>query len=139
MIWLRWEPHLPRDGWFDERQGRLIDATVEQSTTPHGELTESVVLESDSGLAVALVTDWIGQQAWADQQRIVVVGASLGAREDERTPAGQAERLYELAGEPKRLRFTDGAHIEPDRVEIIAELLAMADEEMAFLTNAQAP
>ena len=276
LIWLRWEAPLPRDAGFVERQGRLIDLTVEQSVTPQGQLTESVVLESDSGLAVAirvirghasdgrlpvllvlgghrtgsdavdlfghvgeravvgidypydgpervrgvgqtlgalgkarkafldtapavaLVTDWLGQQAWADQQRIVVIGASLGvpfaataaardprlrgamlvhgaadnrlwleaavarrvdtealhyplsvllhwlaygpvhdtpahvariaprpvviigAREDERTPAGQAERLYELAGEPKRLRFTDGAHIEPDRVEIIA-------------------
>ncbi|NNL63790.1 MAG: prolyl oligopeptidase family serine peptidase [Woeseiaceae bacterium] len=293
LIWLRWESHLPRDAWFVERQGRLIDATVEQSTTPHGQLTESVVLESDSGLAVtirvirsdtadgplpvlivlgghrtgsdavdlfghvgaravvgvdypydgpervkgvgqslaalgkvrrafldtvpavALVADWIGQQAWADQQRIVVIGASLGvpfaataaardsrlrgamlvhgaadnrlwleaqvarridtralhyplsvllhwlaygpvhdtpthiaaiaprpvviigAREDERTPAGQAERLFELAGDPKRLRFTHGAHIEPDRVEIIAELLAIADEELAFLVSGE--
>jgi fermentation-respiration switch protein FrsA (DUF1100 family) len=167
--------------------------------------------------AVALITDWVSQQAWADRQRIVVIGASLGvpfatkatardarvrgamlvhgaadnrlwleaqvsrrvetaalhyplsvllhwlaygpvldtgehiagiaprpvviigAREDERTPAGQAERLYELAGEPKRLRFTAGAHVEPGRVEIIAELLAIADEEIAFLTNEQAP
>ena len=295
LLWLRWESHLPRDAWFVERQGRLIDVTVEPSTTPHGQLTESVVLESDSGLAVtirvirsgasdgplpvlivlgghrtgsdavdlfghvgeravvgvdypydgpervrglgqslgalgkarkafldtvpavALITDWVMQQSWADEQRIVIIGASLGvpfattaaardsrlrgamlvhgaadnrlwleaqvarridtkalhypmsvllhwlaygpvhdtpahiaeiaprpvviigAREDERTPAGQAERLYELAGEPRRLRFTDGAHIEPDRAEIIAELLAIADEEMAFLTNAQAP
>jgi dienelactone hydrolase len=59
----------------------------------------------------------------------------IGAREDERTPAGQTELLYELAGEPKRMRFTDGAHIEPDRTEIIAELLRIADEEMGFLTG----
>ena len=50
--------------------------------------------------------------------------------------AGQAELLYELAGEPKRLRFTDGAHIEPDRGEIIDALLKIADEEMAFLVGA---
>ena len=60
----------------------------------------------------------------------------IGAREDERTPAGQTELLFELAGDPKRIRFTDGAHIEPDRTEIIAELLSIADEEMAFLTGA---
>jgi hypothetical protein len=295
LIWLRVESHLPRDAWFVERQGRLVAAVVTPSTTPQGQLTESVLLESDSGLsvsirvirsdptgdplpvlivlgghrtgsnavdlfgfvgeravvgvdypydgpervkgvgqtlfalgkarrafldtvpAVALITDWVSQQAWADRQRIVVIGASLGvpfatkatardarvrgamlvhgaadnrlwleaqvsrrvetaalhyplsvllhwlaygpvldtgehiagiaprpvviigAREDERTPAGQAERLYELAGEPKRLRFTAGAHVEPGRVEIIAELLAIADEEIAFLTNEQAP
>jgi hypothetical protein len=43
--------------------------------------------------------------------------------------------LYELAGEPKRLRFTDGAHIEPDRSEIIEALLRIADEELAFLVG----
>jgi hypothetical protein len=59
----------------------------------------------------------------------------VGAREDERTPAGQIELLYELAGEPKRLRWTEGNHIEPDRVEIIAELLRIADAEMAFLAG----
>ena len=295
LAWLRIESHMARDAWFVERQGQLVTATVESATTPHGQRTESVMLVSDSGLAVtirvirsgasdgplpvlivlgghrtgsdavdlfghvgeravvgvdypydgpervrglgqslgalgkarkafldtvpavALITDWVMQQSWADEQRIVIIGASLGvpfattaaardsrlrgamlvhgaadnrlwleaqvarridtkalhypmsvllhwlaygpvhdtpahiaeiaprpvviigAREDERTPAGQAERLYELAGEPRRLRFTDGAHIEPDRAEIIAELLAIADEEMAFLTNAQAP
>ena len=60
----------------------------------------------------------------------------IGASQDERTPAGQTELLYELAGEPKRMRFTVGAHIEPDRAEIIAELLRIADEEMAFLSGA---
>ena len=57
----------------------------------------------------------------------------IGARRDERTPAGQAELLFQLAGEPKRLRFTDGAHIEPDRTEIIEALLEIADEELTFL------
>ena len=50
----------------------------------------------------------------------------------------QTELLYQLAGEPKRLRWTEGLHIEPDRSEIIKELLAIADEEMAFL-NGMAP
>jgi hypothetical protein len=43
----------------------------------------------------------------------------VGARDDERTPAGQTEQLFEAAGEPKKLRWTDGQHIEPGRTEII--------------------
>ena len=166
----------------------------------------------DTVPAVSLVLDWVVEQAWADADRIFVVGASLGvpfataaaaldsrikgamlvhgaadnrlwleaqlarrvdaqflhyplsavlhwvaygpamdtrehvaaitprpvviigARDDERTPAGQTQMLFELAGEPKRLRFTDGMHIEPDRPEIINELLRIADEEMEFLS-----
>ena len=61
----------------------------------------------------------------------------IGARNDERTPSGQAELLFELAGEPKRLRFTEGAHIEPDRSEIIEALLRIANEEMSFLTGVE--
>ena len=60
----------------------------------------------------------------------------IGARNDERTPAGQAELLYELAGEPKKLRFTEGEHIETDRPEIVEALLRIADEELVFLTGA---
>ncbi len=59
----------------------------------------------------------------------------VGARDDERTPAGQTEMLFGLAGEPKRLRWTEGNHIEPDRGEIIEALLRIADEEMPFLTG----
>ena len=293
--WLRWESHQARDDWFRERHGRLAAASVETSLTPFGQLTERVVLESDTGLrvvarlirdprstspspvllvlgghrtgsdavdlfgdvgrrvvigidypydgpekvrgfgqslaaipsarrafldtvpAVSLVLDWVIQQPWADRSRLVLIGASLGvpfaatsaaqepriagvllvhgaadnrlwleaqiarridtralhyplsvllhwlaygpvhdtpehlaaisprplviigAREDERTPAGQTELLYALAGEPKRLRWTDGEHIEPDRPAIIAELLQIADEEMAFLAGSEPP
>ncbi len=59
----------------------------------------------------------------------------IGARDDERTPAGQAELLFDAAGEPRRLRFTDGQHIQPNRPEIIAELLRVADEELDFLSR----
>ncbi len=167
----------------------------------------------DTAPALSIVVDWLVQQPWADADRIVIVGASLGvpfaataaardtrirgamlvhgaadnrlwleanlagrvgpellryplsvilwwmaygpahetsehvaaiaprpvlivgARADERTPAGQSERLYEMAGEPKRLRWTEGGHIEPDRPDIIIALLRIADEEMAFLTG----
>ena len=59
----------------------------------------------------------------------------IGAKEDERTPAGQSELLFEAAGEPRRLRFTAGQHIQPNRKEIIAELLRIADEELVFLSD----
>jgi dienelactone hydrolase len=289
--WLRWESHLPREQWFVERHGRLVDVAVNSGVTPHGQLTERLTLRSSSGLqvvarlirdedhngrlpvlvvlgghrtgsdavnlfgkvgeqavvgidypydgpekvrgvlqtlgaippvrrgfldtvpAVSLVIDWLVEQPWVDTSRIIIVGGSLGvpfaataaahdaritgvilahgavdnrlwievqlarridttwlhyplsvvlhwlaygpvhntarhvaeitprpiliigARNDERTPAGQARRLYELADEPKRLRFTDGAHIQPDRPEIIAALLRIADEEMPYLTG----
>lgn len=51
--------------------------------------------------------------------------AIIGARNDERTPEGQTEELFALAGEPKELMWTDGAHIEPDRSEIIGKLLRL--------------
>jgi fermentation-respiration switch protein FrsA (DUF1100 family) len=163
--------------------------------------------------AVSLVLDWLNDQAWADQNRIVVIGASLGvpfaanaaardkrihgvvlvhgaadnrlwleiqiarridtemlhgplatvvywlaygpildtsesvsaisprpvliigARDDERTPVSQVELLFESANEPKRLRWTDGQHIQTSRTEIVAELLRIADEELPFLTQ----
>ena len=57
----------------------------------------------------------------------------IGAREDERTPAGQAEVLFAAAGEPRRLRFTEGRHIQPNRTDIITELLRITEEELPFL------
>jgi dienelactone hydrolase len=57
----------------------------------------------------------------------------IGAQDDERTAAWQTEALFDAAGEPKRLRWTEGQHIEPDRAEIVQALLAIADEEQRFL------
>ncbi|MEJ2258187.1 MAG: prolyl oligopeptidase family serine peptidase [Woeseiaceae bacterium] len=291
LAWLRWESHQPRDAWLTERHGQLADVQSEPGVTAREQLTEQLVLSSDSGLqvtarllrdarqdpalpvlivlgghrtgsdavdlfgdvgpravvgldypydgpekvrgvsqtlgairparqglldtvpAVSLLIDWLTEQSWVDPRRIVVVGASLGvpfaataaardsritgvmlvhgaadnrlwieaqlerriglellhhplsvvlhwlaygpvhdtskhvaaiaprpvvivgARADERTPAGQTELLFALAGQPKRLRWTEGKHIEPDRPEIIAALLRIADEEMALLTG----
>lgn len=59
----------------------------------------------------------------------------IGAREDERTPAGQTEALFAAAREPKLLRWTEGQHIEPGRSEIVADLLRIADEELPFDTE----
>lgn len=107
--------------WLEAQLSRRIDATW-----LHYPL--SVVLH---WLAYGPVHDTSGNIRKIAPRPLVIIGA----REDERTPAGQTELLYELAGEPKRIRFTDGAHIEPDRTEIIAELLRIADEEMGFLTG----
>lgn len=56
----------------------------------------------------------------------------VGARDDERVPAGATEHLFEVAREPKTLRFTEGEHVRPERSNIIDELLAIADEELPF-------
>ena len=58
----------------------------------------------------------------------------IGARNDERTSAGQTEALFAAAREPKSLRWTEGRHIEPGRSEIVADLLRIADEELPFDT-----
>ena len=165
----------------------------------------------DTVPAVSLVVDWLVQQPWADSNKIIIAGVSLGvpfaatvarrdhriagavlvhgaadnrlwmetqvarridtellhyplsvvlywlaygpvldtsqhvthlaprplliinARDDERTPDGQAQMLFAAAGEPKRLRFSEGRHIQPNRTEIIAELLQIIDDEMDFL------
>jgi dienelactone hydrolase len=167
----------------------------------------------DTVPAVSLILDWLVTQEWVDQDKIIVIGASLGvpfaataaarderiaglmlvhgaadnrrwlevqvarrvdseishyplatvlywlaygpvfdtkkyvamlsprpllivgARNDERTPGGETEVLFANAREPKRLRFTEGRHIQPNRTEIIGELLKIADEELAFLTQ----
>ncbi len=59
----------------------------------------------------------------------------IGARDDERTPAGQAELLFDAARDPRRLRRTDGQHIQSNRIEIFAELRRIADEELEFLSQ----
>lgn len=54
----------------------------------------------------------------------------IGARADERTPAGQTEKLFAAAGEPKSLRWTDGMHIEPGRDDVIEALMRIAIEQL---------
>ena len=56
----------------------------------------------------------------------------VGAREDERTPSGQTEVLFDAAREPKMLRWTDGPHLDPGRSDIIHDLLEIVDEELPF-------
>ncbi len=52
----------------------------------------------------------------------------IGARDDERTPAGQTELLYAAVNEPKMLMWTSGRHIQPGRKEVVEELLRIADD-----------
>ena len=59
----------------------------------------------------------------------------IGARDDERTPAEQAELLFDAAREPKRLRYSDGQHIQSNRNDVVAELRRIVDEEIEFLTQ----
>jgi dienelactone hydrolase len=287
--WLRWDSSQPRDHWFAERHGQIASVIVEESLTPQGQLSESVQLVSDSGLAVSfrvirnaqvdaqlpvllilaghrtgsraielfgdvkgqvvvgidypydgpdhakglvpvakmvplarqaildtvpavfLILDWLVAQDWTNQDNIIIVGASLGvpfaaaaaardsritalmlvhgaadnrlwlktqiarrvdtkllqsplatvinwvaygplfdtreniatisprpiliigARTDERTPAGQTEQLFQAARHPKRLRWTDGQHVQTNRKDVIEELLSIAEEERGFL------
>ena len=58
----------------------------------------------------------------------------IGARDDERMPAGQTEALFKAAREPKWLRWTEGRHVQPGRGEIVTDLLRIADEELPFDT-----
>lgn len=57
----------------------------------------------------------------------------IGARQDERTPASEVEALYSASGSPKRLRWTDGLHVEPERTEVIDQMMGIAAEELPFL------
>jgi len=84
--------------------------------------------------------NWLAYGPVFDTPRFVAMIAPrpvliVGAREDERTPAGQTELLFDAAGEPKRLRYTEGQHIQPNRPDIVADLLRIADEELRFLAQ----
>ena len=89
---------------------------------------------------LSVLLNWIAYGPVYDTPRYVAMISPrpvviVGATEDERTPAGQAELLFNSAGEPKRLRYTEGLHIQPNRGDIVADLLRIADEELTFLTE----
>ena len=81
-------------------------------------------------LAYAPTFDTAKNVALIAPRPVIVVGAT----EDERTPEGQIEALFAAAGEPKTLRWTAGNHVQPNRPEIIAALLRIAEEELPFGT-----
>jgi dienelactone hydrolase len=85
--------------------------------------------------SLATVLNWLAYGPAYDTPRHVAAVSPrpvliIGAREDERVPAGATERLFEAAREPKTVRFTEGLHVGPGRSDIIDELLAIADEEL---------
>lgn len=92
----------------------------------------------DAGIlqgALATVVSWFAYAPLYDTPRHVAAVAPrpvviVGARDDERVPAGATERLFAAAHEPKSLRFTEGLHIRPGRSDIIDELIAIAEEEL---------
>lgn len=47
----------------------------------------------------------------------------IGARDDERLPEHKVENLYQAAGEPKELIWTDGGHVDPRRPDLVQALL----------------
>lgn len=60
--------------------------------------------------------DWVARIA----PRPVVI---IGARDDQRLPEHKVKNLYEAAGEPKELIWTDGGHVDPRRPELVRALL----------------
>lgn len=91
---------------------------------------------------VAKIIHWMAYGPTYDTAKNIAAVAPrpvliIGARNDERTPAGQTEKLFAAAGEPKWLRWTEGAHIQPGRRQIVDDLLAIADEMLPFPTTTQ--
>jgi hypothetical protein len=85
--------------------------------------------------AMATLAHWLAYGPVFDTaRRIAAVSPRpvviVGARNDERLPDGQTELLFEAAREPKTLRWTDGAHVDPAREDVIEELLQIAGEEL---------
>jgi dienelactone hydrolase len=85
----------------------------------------------------AVLLHWLAYGPTFDTRRNIAAIAPrpvliIGARHDERTPAGQTELLFAAAEQPKWLRWTEGTHIQPDRMQVIDELLRIADEMLPF-------
>lgn len=111
--------------WIEMQVARRLDARF-----LHYPL--SIVLH---WMAYGSVLDTPAHVASIEPRPVLIVGA----REDERTPAGQEILLYEAAQEPRRLRYTNGQHVEPDREDILLELWNILQEEQPFLNQAAMP
>lgn len=83
-------------------------------------------------LAYGPVVDTRKRVAAVSSRPVVIVGA----RDDQRTPEHQTNRLFDAAREPKLLRWTEGGHVGPGRDDVIEALLRIADEELPFLESA---
>ncbi len=67
--------------------------------------------------------DWLGQIA----PRPVIV---VGAREDESIPQEQYRQVFEAAGEPRELLWTDTDHVRSNRPDIVQAILALVRERL---------
>lgn len=85
--------------------------------------------------AIASVLNWVVYGPLHDTAEHVAAMAPrpvliVGARQDERAPPGATEALFDAAREPKTLRWTEGAHVQPSRPDIIEELMRIAEQEL---------
>ena len=126
--------------------GAARDLRIRGALLVHGAADNQLWLEAqvarriDSKLLhrpLATIIHWLAYGPTFDTARNVALIAPrpvlvIGARDDERTPRGQTEQLFAVAGDPKWLRWTEGAHIDPRRPAILQELLRIADEMLPF-------
>lgn len=87
---------------------------------------------------LATILDWLVYGPMLDTGKHIATVSPrpvliIGARDDERIPTGQTELLFDAARDPKRLRWTEGRHIQTNRNEIVEELLRIAYDELPFL------
>lgn len=62
----------------------------------------------------------------AERVRTLTIPVTIvGAREDRRTPESEVLALFGASSEPKRLRWTSGGHVGPNRPRIIQALLEL--------------
>lgn len=79
------------------------------------------------------ISNWIIQGPLHDtRQQIAELSPRpvmiVGARDDERIPAGETEALFAAAREPKSLDWTEGRHITTRRHDILNDLMELADK-----------
>ncbi len=74
--------------------------------------------------------DWVSQ---ISPRPLIVIGAT----DDERLPRHKVEQLFAAAGEPRELIWTEGAHVDPRRPDIVQELLAIVRARMVDRAAAQ--
>jgi dienelactone hydrolase len=72
-------------------------------------------------LNTLIAGDYLNSERWAPRisPRPVI---AINAEEDERLPRGAVVALHDALGEPHEVIWTQGAHVEPDRADVIEDL-----------------
>lgn len=107
-------------------------------------MRHNIALRADLGPLLSpasYVFDWLAYGPLHDTPKHVAMLSPrtviiVGAREDERSPPGQTESLFASAGEPRKLLWTEGRHVQPGRREIIEGLMTILRKELPGLHNA---